>query len=259
MLVGVGEHPGVGLLHPGGDPLFVGAQVVPLGYAGVERGEFGVGGNDADVLLAVVALLADGPPAGVVATVVAVDVGLGDVDGVVAGAEAQVQEEGALGPRRGLGGDHGDGLVHQILGDVVAGPVGPVDVVVVGHQVGVPLVGGPVQEAVIPVEPPLEGPLVEWAGGGGVLDGGQVPLAHGEGGIARRAQHLGQGGRPVGDAAGAAGEAGVPVADHGHAHRVVVAPGEQARPGGRADGGGVEVVVAQAVGGEGVHGGGVDL
>ena len=172
VLVGVGEHPGVGLLHPGGHLLLVGTQLRPVGHTGVDGGQFGVVGDDPEVLLPGEPLLAEGPPAVVVASVVVVDGGLGGVQRVVAGAETQVEEEGSLGPRRGLGGDHGGGLVHQILGEVVAGPVGGVDVVVVGHQVGVPVVGGPVEEAVEPVEPPLQGPLVEGPGRGGVLDGG---------------------------------------------------------------------------------------
>ena len=79
-----------------------------------------------------------------------------------------------------------------------------------------------------------------------------MPLADHEGGVAGAVEHLGHRGRLVGDAAPHVGEPGAEVRDGPHAHRVVVAAGEQRGPGGRAQRRDVEVREAQATGGEAV-------
>ena len=151
--------------------------------------------------------------------------------------------------------------VGQVLGQVVpvVGAGGQVDEAVVAHQVGRPLVGVPVEEPVVPLEAQPQRPAVERARGALLPAGRQVPLAHGEGAVARVAQQLRQPGGRAGDAPVVAGEADGQVGDESHAHPVLVAPGEQAGPGGRAHGGDVEAAVAQLAGGEAVDGGGGDV
>ena len=71
--------------------------------------------------------------------------------------------------------------------------------------------------------------------------GGEVPLADGVGGVAVGGEHRGQQAAAARDAGVVAGEPGGQVGDAAHAARVVVAPGQHAGPGRRAQRGGVEV------------------
>ena len=148
--------------------------------------------------------------------------------------------------------DEADGVVDQVLAQVVAlvGGARRVDGVVVVDQLGVELVGLALEEPVVPVEAALARPLVVGAGGRGVLHGAQVPLAHGEGGVPLVAQHLGHGGGVVGDVAAHVRVAAVEVGDRAHPDGVVVPAGEQRGPGGRAQGGDVEVGVAEPLRGQ---------
>ena len=181
--------------------------------------------------------------------------------GGVAGAGGQVAEEGlvvGVGPQVA---DPADGVVDQILGEVVAllRGAGRRHLVVVGDEVGVVLVGLAGQEPVEPLEPFRQGPAVAGPAQRHLRGRGQVPLAEGEGGVAVADQDLRQ--EPVVglDVGVVAGEAGGELDDAGHARGVVVAAGEQAGPGGGAQGGGVVVGVAQPAGGQTVEGGGGDV
>ena len=147
-----------------------------------------------------------------------------------------------------------DGVVDQVLAQVVAllGGGGRLDVVVVVDQIGGELVGLPLEEAVEAIEAPLEWPLVERAGRRGVVHGAQVPLAHCEGGVALVAEDLGHGRGMVGDVPAHVRIAAVEVGDGPHPDGVVVAPGEQGGPGGRAQRGHVEVRVPEPAVGQGV-------
>ncbi len=178
--------------------------------------------------------------------------------GRVHGPEGQIGEEGPVGTDgRGVV-DEADGVVDQVLAQVVAlvGGGRGLDAVVVVDQLGMELVGLALEEPVEAVEPPLAGPLVVGPGRRGVLHGAQVPLAHGEGGVALVPQHLGHGGGVVGDVAAHVGIAAVEVGERAHPHGVVVPPGEQRGPGGGAQRGHVEVGVAQPAGGQAVDVGG---
>ena len=81
----------------------------------------------------------------------------------VGGSEGQVEEKGALGHHRVLCPHQVDGVVHQILGDVVPllGRAGLVDEAIVLVELGVELVGLALHEAVVAVEAPLERPVTE--------------------------------------------------------------------------------------------------
>ena len=110
----------------------------------------------------------------------------------VAGAGGEPQEERRRGGRAPQIGQVADGVVGQVLGQVVAlfGGAGRLDRLVVAHQLGVVLVGLTAHEAVVAVEAPPERPLVAGASGRHLGGRGQVPLAHGEGGVALDAEDL---------------------------------------------------------------------
>lgn len=151
-------------------------------------------------------------------------------------------------------------MVDQVCGQVVAvlRCRGRVNVVIVVSQFGVELVGFGAEKSVEAVEALLQRPVVEGACGGGVLDGVEVPLADGAGGVMIGAEQFGDGGGAAGDAGALVWEAAVEVGDGAHADGVRVAPGEQRGAGGRAHRGDVEVGEAQPAGGERVDVGGGD-
>ena len=258
LVVGVLEEGGEGLLEAcGQEPLVLG-QAVPRLHPGVAGGQLGPLGQQAELLLAGEPPVPGGVPAVVEPAAPPGQVlGRGLVGGVH-GPEGQVGEEGTVGADRDRVVDERDGVVDQVLAEVVAllGAPGRLDLVVVVDEVGGELVGLPFQEAVEPVEAPLERPLVVGAGRRGALHGAQVPLAHGEGGVPLVAQHLGHGGGVVGDVTPHVRVAGVEVGDGPHPHGVVVPAGEQGRPGGGAQRGDVEVGVPEPAGGQGVDVGG---
>jgi hypothetical protein len=148
-----------------------------------------------------------------------------------------------------------DGPVDEVLGEVVVVLHGPgrVDLVAVVDQGRGVLVGLAVEEPVEPFEAPPQGPPVTACAEVGLVLRREVPLAHRPGRVAVGGEHLGEEPDGAGDAGVVAGEAGGQLDDAAHARGVVVAAGEHAGPGGRAQGGGVEVGVAQATLGEAVH------
>ncbi len=252
--VGVVEEGGVGLLEAGGEALLHLGQVVPRLDARVAGGQLGALGHEAALDLVGEPALAGDVPALVVAAPVLLQVRRRRLVGGVGGAEGQVEEEGPIGTDRLGVVDEPDGVVDEVLGEVVAllrGGRG-LDHVVVVDELGVELVGLALHEAVEAVEAPLARPLVVGAGGGGVLHGAEVPLADREGRVALVAEHLGHGGGVVGDVAPHVRVAAREVGDRAHPHLVVVAPGQQRRSGGGAHRGDVEVRVLEAAGGEAV-------
>ena len=252
--VGVLQEGGEGLLEAGGQSLLVLGQAVPRLDPGIARGELGVGGQQAEFDLAGEPPFAGHVPPFVEPAPPLVEVVGRCLMGSVHGPEGQVGEERAVGSDGDRVVDEADGVVDQILAQVVAlvGGGGRLDVMVVMDQVGGELVGLPLEEAVEAVEAALERPLVEGAGRRGVVHGAQVPLAHREGGVALVAQDLGHGRGVVGDVPPHVRIAAVEVGDGPHSHGVVVASGEQGGPGGRAQRGHVEVRVPEPGVGQGV-------
>ncbi len=122
------------------------------------------------------------------------------------------------------------------------------------EEVGLPLVGITAHEAVEVLKAQAGGPLVEGPGLAGRESRRVVILAEPRRGVAVVQQDAADGGLVFGDNAVVAGEPGGLFGDDAEAGRVVVATGQQRGPGGRAQGGGVDVVVAQAVIGDTVHG-----
>ena len=252
--VGVLEEGGERLLEPGRQAPLVLRQRVPRLDAGVAGGEPGVGGQEAHLDLPGEPPLAGDVPSLVEPAPPLVEVVGGGLVGGVHGAEGEIGEERAVRPDRDRVVDEPDGVVDQVLAQVVAllrGRRG-LHVVVVVHQVRGELVGLPFEEPVEAVEAALQRPLVEGPGGRCVLHGREVPLAHGERGVALVTQHLGHGGGVVGDLPAHVGVAAVEVGDGAHAHGVVVAARQQRGAGGRAQRRDVEVGVADAVGRQGV-------
>jgi hypothetical protein len=115
------------------------------------------------------------------------------------------------------------------------------------------------EEAVVALEAPSERPALARRAEVRLVLGGEVPLPDGVGGVPARDEHLGEEAVLVRDAGVVAGEAGGEIDDPAHAVRVVVAAGEHARAGRRAQRGGVEVRVAQAAIGERVEVRGVEV
>ncbi len=126
------------------------------------------------------------------------------------------------------------------------------DRVVVVVEGGDELVGLATMEPVPAVEPPGQRPRMAGRGHVGLVVGGQVPLPDGVGGVAAITQDLREEAVLLRDLAVVAGEADGEVGDPAEAVAMVVAAGQQACPGGRAQRGGVEVGEANAAVGEAV-------
>ena len=141
-------------------------------------------------------LLAPGVPPLVEHAPVRVDPLGGDVVGRVHGAEGEVQEEGLAWRALLLVLHHADGLVGQVLAQVVPvlGPARRLDVVVVADQVRCPVVGVALEEAVVALETEAERPGVEGPRRRALPTRRQVPFAHGQRGVPGVAQEPGEGG-----------------------------------------------------------------
>ena len=128
--------------------------------------------------------------------------------------------------------DHRDRLIDQILTQVIAvlGAGRLLDRVVIGTEIGMEVIGLSLHKAVKPIEALLQRPVVERAGGGGLHDRGEMPLADTKRRPALGAKHLGDGRGLRGNPAAHVGETGIEIRDGSHADGVMVAAGEQASP-----------------------------
>ena len=223
--------------------------------------EFGVGRNQAAGALARERLLTPHVPARVEAAPGTVAPLLRRLVRRVARAGTEVCEEGLVGIDVAQITDERDRMVDEILGEVVAVGNGPgrVDEVVVVHEGGRVLVRLAGEEAVEPFESASQRPAVPWCREVALVVGREVPLPDGPGRVAVRDEDLREERIGVGDARVVAGEARREIRDAAHAVGVVVAPGHQARPGGRAERGRVEVAIAEPAGRERVEGRRVEI
>ena len=191
--IGVGQEAREDLLLPAEQAPLVPRELAPRLHPFGPRGEHGPFGDDPRGDLAFEHFLAPRVPPLVEDAAVGVDPFGRDVVRCVHGSQREVQEERLA--RRGLllVQHHADRLVGQVLAEVVAlfGPAGRVDVVVVADQIGGPVVGVALEEAVVALETEAERPRVEGPGRRALPSGGQVPLPDGQRRVAGVAQQAG--------------------------------------------------------------------
>jgi hypothetical protein len=231
--VGVLGEAGVGLHEARRDPLLGLVELVPVRDPLGPRRQLGRLGHEAELLLAGQCLLALGVPARVEPAGVLVSPLRRDMERRVRGTEREVGEERPLGRDGLLVLDPGDGVVDQVLREVVAvlgKPVG-LDGVAPLVELRVPVVHLRTHEAVeeveaLPHRPPREGPR-----GTHLHRRGLVPLADRSGAVAVAAEDLGDGGGARRAVAVVARLRGGHLAGDAHADRVVVAAGHQCLPG----------------------------
>ena len=165
----------------------------------------------------------------------------------VRAARHVVDEERLVGRQRVHAIHVVDGFVGHRRGQVPAGlALERVDLRRVAEEVRLPLVGVAADEAVEVLEAHADGPLVERACLAGLELRRVVVLAEPRGGIAVVLEDAADGGLVLGDDAVVAGKTGGLLGHHAETGRVMIAPGDQRRPRGRAQRRGMEVGVAQA-------------
>ena len=162
VVVGVLQKTGVHLHHARIDLALVRRALAPGFDIGIVARQLGVGGNDTQFLLAGKDLLAIGIPAVIELALVFVGPFLGHMMRRVHGAGGEIEEERLVGHDLLGIGDKADGLVDQILGEMVAlfRRLLRLDLVVVVDQLRVILVRVAAQEAVEALEPAAQRPAV---------------------------------------------------------------------------------------------------
>ena len=268
MVVGVGEEAGIDLGHAREELLLAVRQRVPRlavvelrkglslralagrrGADRVDRWQLSVGRDDAHLLLTGQRLHPHRLVTRVEAPLVLVDPLLWCVVRCVAGARRVVEEE-RLVRRDHLGVlDELEGLVGDVLGEVVAllRRLRLVHGMVVVDQVRIPLVRLGPEEAVPALEAPAARPVTPRRSHVHLDGGAEVPLAHHVGVPAQLSQDLGDHAVLGRDHAAPVREADRALGDARHAVAAVVATGQQARPRRRAQRRGVPLGVAHAV------------
>ena len=152
--------------------------------------------------------------------------------GRVGRARREVEEEGLRRLGLMLVLHQADRLVDEVLGEVVAvaGWAGLVDIAVVAHQRGRPLVRVAGEEAVVTLEAEPERPPTERPRRALLPTGRETPLPDGEGAVPDVAEQPGHRRGRGRDPAVVARVAGRDVAQEAHPDGVVVPAREQARP-----------------------------
>ncbi len=167
----------------------------------------------------------------------------------VRGPETQVQVERPIGVDLLAIGDELDRPVDQIRAEVITllRRRRRLDLVVVIHEVGVPLARVAAEESVETLKTARQRPTVIRPGGRLVVARRQMPLADHKGVVSVAEQHLRQESVLERDDPVVTGIPRSELGDRGHAIAVVVAAGQNARPARRAQRRRVHVVVAQPV------------
>lgn len=247
-------------LHPARlERAFGGGDVGP-GLEGVgARGELRARRDHAAVELAAVDALPVGIPAVVELPPVAVGPLGGHVVRPVDRPGREIEEERLVGGVGAAVVEPAEGLVDEILGEMLPLSLGRLDRVEVAHQPGLPLRRLAGEEAVEMIEPVAGRPAVFGADGRRFGDRGVVPLAESAGPVAVVAEDLGDGRRRLRDHAGVAVEGDGALGDRAGADARVVAAGEQRRARRGADARGVEAGVADPGLGEARQRGRTDL
>ena len=169
-------------------------------------------------------------------------------------AGREIDEEGLVGGQRLLCANPVDRVVRHVGHEVIVRIVRRLDRRHVLVERGIPLVGLAAHEPVELVEAGAGRPAVGRARHAGLPGRRLVALAEGGGRIAVEAQHFCERRDRVRPLSSIAGKGGGDLGDGAHVVHMMVAPGEQRDAGRRAERGGVELVVAQAVVGERLDG-----
>jgi hypothetical protein len=176
-------------------------------------------------------------------------------------SKREVTEEGPIRPHAFGVGDHRDGVVHEIRGEVV--PVlrssRRVDVMIVDHQLRVELVGFAVEEPVEPVEPASQRPLIERPCRRTLIHRREMPFPDRERGVACVAKNLGHGRGMVGDVPELRRVPRDEVGDGAQAHGMVGPSGQQRGARRRAQRRDVEVGELQSAGRQRINVGCFDI
>ena len=200
--IGVGQEAGEDLLLAGQHAPLLAREVGPGLHPLRPLGQHGALGHHSRGELAVEQLGAPDVPSLVEHAPVGVDpLGRHVVRGVH-GAQGEVQEVGLARGTLLLVLHHADRLVGQVLAEVVAllGPAGSLDVVVVTHEIGGPVVRVPLQEPVVALEAEPSG-QVEKGPAAERCQRGEVPLADGHRRVAGVTQETGERGGRLGSRA----------------------------------------------------------
>ena len=162
MVVRVAQEAGEDLHVAAVQPACVGWERVPVGDVRVMPGQFSVGRQDPQLLLARERSLAIGVPTVIELSDVLVGPFLRGVVRRVSGAEGEVEVEGLVGVDLLGVRDELDRLVDEVLGEVITlfRASRRLDLVVVVDQVGVPLARVAAEEAVEALEAAAERPAV---------------------------------------------------------------------------------------------------
>ena len=250
MVVGVLHEPGVDLHLAGQHRLEVVGHVRPGADLLGTGGELRVRRHDALLLLAGQGLLPQHVPSRVErALVLGAPLG-GHVVGGVGGSRGEVHEEGLVGHERLLTLDPGDGVVGQVLGEVVAllGGLRRLDRGDAVVEGGVPLVGLGSHEAVEVLEATARRPLVERPHRARLPDRHLVAFPELGRAVPVQEQGLGDRGGVVRPDRVVARSRGGDLGDPAHADGVVVSGRQEGLARRRAQGGGVEPIEPQPVG-----------
>ena len=250
VLVGMLGKPGVDFHQSRGHPPLIVRQLVPGRDALGPCGQLRLSRHNAEFFLARQRGLTQGIPALVKLAGVAVDIFLGDVVRGMGGPEGEIDKEGLVRRERVLGLHPGDGMVHQIGRQVIVRIVRRLDGRRAFEERGRPLIRLRADETVELLKALAGGPAVKRPGGADFPHGRLVHLAEGGRVVTVQAQRVGNGGGAVGTHAGVAGGGGRRLSDAAHAHRMVIASGEQCLACGGTERSCVESVVGQALGGQ---------
>ena len=242
-MVGVLEERGVDL-HLALERRFeLGVDLVPGRDFLVSRRELRIGRDETELLLHAEGHLALLVPAVRELALVFVDPLLGHMVRRMGGTGCEVHEERLVRQQRFLLAAPVDRLVDQILGQVVAlfGRLGRRNRRRALIQRRIPLVGLATDEAIEVFEPSATGrPGVERTGRTGLPHRNLVTLSELRRRVPVELERLGQRRLVVGQHRAVARRAGGDLGDAAHAHRMVVAPGEQRLARGRTQRRGVE-------------------
>ena len=224
------------------------------------RGEFGIGANYTQFLLAGKGNFPLAIPTVAELTLVLLDPLLRDVVGRVGGTGGEVHKEGLVGHQGLLLADPTNRLFGQVLGQVIAllkggGGFDGGGAFVKGW---IPLVVFAADEAIEILETAAPGgPCVKRPHGRTLPHGHLVALAQHGGGVAVELQSQGQGRFGVGPHGTLPRCRRSRFGDVAHAHGMVIAPGQQRLTGGGTEGGGVETGVFQPFPRQFLEGGGM--